>query len=201
MPEEYAPDGTADFLDVWLPPKTGFADRVPGHLETIRRAKELADKGDYDGVVDLLEPVRLDYRLAGVKLPSAVRDIVSKAYTEENKCRDAKRDEKTREVHKLNCEIDDLSIQSIHLVRRVIPRVQHLLEVLREAAEEDGSPLPPEYYELKDRAEKLEANTAPGAEMLKDLNKASEYALQEHRYMKHLVETLDVERPDDEEDV
>jgi hypothetical protein len=201
MPEEYAPDGAAEFLDAWLPPKTGFADRVPAHLETIRRAKELADKGDYYGVVDLLEPVRLDYRLAGVKLPSAVRDIVSKAYTEENKRLDAKRDERTSEVHKLNCEIDDLSIQAIYLVRRVIPRVQHLLDVLREAAEEDGKPLPSGYQELKERVEVLEANTAPGAEMLKDLEKACEYAKQEHRYLYHLVESIDPKYFDDEEDV
>jgi len=190
-------------MDAWLPPKTGFTDRVPGHLETIRRAKELADKGDYDSAAELLIPVNIDYKQSGEERPpeyDVVGKKVRKAFVEEYEREDAVRDQKAGEVHRLQCEIDELSIRSIHITRKMIPRLQHLLETFRTSAEEHGKPLPPEYREIKEKVEALEANTAPGAEMLKDLDKASEYAMQEHRSIRHLLEAINPEYFDDEED-
>jgi hypothetical protein len=207
MPEQYAdaPDGTADFLDAWLPPKSGFADRVPGHLETIRRAEELLDKGDYDAAAKLLKPVNLDYKMAGAETPAeydAVSNKVQKAFMEEYERDDAVRDEKTNEMHKLQREIDDLSLQTLDIIRNSIPDTQRLLEIFRKASEAGENPLPPEYYEIRESLEELEANTAPGAEMLKDLDKASTYALQEYKRIGQIVETkLNPKRLGDEEDV
>jgi hypothetical protein len=210
MPDEYAdaPDGAAEFFNAGPPPRTGFADRVPGHLESIRRTKELVDKGDYGAATEILMTVRLDYRQAGVKTPpeyDRVRNATVKAMMEAENRAYVRVQESEKEVQKDVRDRDTLANLGIEVVRSTTLVTQHFLEFIRVIAEKNGKPLPPVYDELKERVDGLERNTGPGAEMLKDPVEAYKYATREQECIEQLLETeftpfvKQLNDPDDEE--